>query len=276
MLDIGASKGKTGGQSFGSSLLGIGTGVAGGLLSMIGQKKREKRSNQNTKDLMDKQMSNQMRLNEQGKNLSMELWKDTNYGAQMEEMRKAGLNTALMYGQGSGGGGSTSLSGGGSASSGSAAQPQPMEIGQMVSAAKTAAELAMMKASTRDTNANAERTEIDNDITVSHGKETRKAELSNRYQEATGKDNVFQVDPTVWERKFSAEVEKVEIDKEIADLVRKGQLSENDVKAYKAKLARAQIDPDSNPVIRELMKAMAAEGKPLSEVLRKVVRLFID
>lgn len=34
----------------------------------------------------------------------MEMWHDTNYGAQIEEMKKAGVNPALLYGGGGGGG----------------------------------------------------------------------------------------------------------------------------------------------------------------------------
>ncbi|WVR22131.1 MAG: DNA pilot protein [Malazfec virus 4] len=56
-------------------------------------------------------------LMEHSYGLQHKMWKDTNYSAQMEELRKAGLNPALLYGM-SGGGGTTT--GGGSASVGGA------------------------------------------------------------------------------------------------------------------------------------------------------------
>jgi len=51
----------------------------------------------------------------------LEMWKDTNYGAQMEELAKAGLNPGLLYGMG-GQGGMTAGSGASSVESGKAPQ----------------------------------------------------------------------------------------------------------------------------------------------------------
>ena len=51
----------------------------------------------------------------------MKMWEDTNYSAQLAQMKKAGLNVGLMYGMGGGGGTTASIqagnvSGGNSAS----------------------------------------------------------------------------------------------------------------------------------------------------------------
>ena len=79
---------------------------------------------QNEMQLMNQQMGNQMALNQQGNDLQFDLWNKTNYGAQMEHMKKAGLNPALMYGKGAGQGGSTGSQTGGSAAKGSPTVPQ--------------------------------------------------------------------------------------------------------------------------------------------------------
>lgn len=107
-----------------AGLFDIGAGVATGaapLLGRIGQKKREKRQFGYQKQLMDIQAQNQMMLNQQAKDLSLDLWMDTNAKAQMEQLEKAGLNPALMYGQ-SGPGGTTATGSGGGASGGAAPQ----------------------------------------------------------------------------------------------------------------------------------------------------------
>ena len=118
-----------------SGFLDIATGVSpalgaiGGLVGKIGQKKREQRQMGYQKELMDIQQKNQMSLNEQGRDLSMDIWNKTNYGPQMEKMKGAGLNPALMYGS-AGAGGSTSVSSGGGAGGGSApnVENMPMDI----------------------------------------------------------------------------------------------------------------------------------------------------
>jgi len=103
-----------------------GVGAVSGLLGMIGQKKREERQQKRQMELNNQQKQNQRELNEHGASLAMQMWRDTNYSAQMQEMRKAGLNPSLMYG-GSGAGGTTASAGsGGSAAGGSAAMSQGM------------------------------------------------------------------------------------------------------------------------------------------------------
>lgn len=124
----------------------IGAGVQG--LGMLGQRGRERRSMQHQRELMDKQKENQMTLNEQGQRLAMQTWKETSYGPQMEMMKEAGLNPALMYGMSGGGGQTTSSGSGGSASGGQAPAPQPMELDKMMNAAMLAAQIKNINADT--------------------------------------------------------------------------------------------------------------------------------
>lgn len=105
------------------------TAIGGTLLGIATQKKREKRAMQNTRSLMNEQKNNQKELNEHGQKLQLNTWEKTSYPAQMRMMEEAGLNPALMYGQG-GQGGTTGGQGGGSASGGNA--PAPMDIGNAI------------------------------------------------------------------------------------------------------------------------------------------------
>ena len=69
--------------------------------------------------LQDQQIAGNKELLEAQRLKEMQMWEDTNYSAQKEQMRKAGLNPALMYGMG-GGGGTTVGGGGGAVSAGEA------------------------------------------------------------------------------------------------------------------------------------------------------------
>ncbi len=102
----------------------IGIGIAGAtaLYNKASQDSREKTSMSNQKELMEIQNQNQRGLNQQGADLSYQQWLKTNYGAQTEQMKKAGLNVGLMYGGAGGAGGTTQTGSGGSAGGGSAKQ----------------------------------------------------------------------------------------------------------------------------------------------------------
>ena len=109
---------------------GVGPGVLGmmqGAFNMLGAGQQHRRQ----KELMDIQFGNQQALNRQGHQLQMDMWNKTNYGAQLEHMKKAGLNPALMYGMSGGGGTTAGSQGGGSASGGNAVQMHPMDMANM-------------------------------------------------------------------------------------------------------------------------------------------------
>ncbi len=84
----------------------------GGMFGMMSENRANKRDSANAQ----KQYENQRMLNQQGHDLQMDMWNKTNYKAQLEHMKGAGLNPGLMYGMGGGGGTTTGSQGGGSAS----------------------------------------------------------------------------------------------------------------------------------------------------------------
>ena len=94
------------------------------------------------------QLKNQQQLNKQGQQLQMQTWRDTNYGAQMDMMKDAGLNPALMYGMSGGGGATTGSQGGGSAQGGNS--HAPMDIGASVQASLMMAQASKLKAETKE------------------------------------------------------------------------------------------------------------------------------
>jgi hypothetical protein len=108
------------------------------------------------KQLMALQIGNQERLNQQGHNLQMDLWNKTNYGAQVQQMKAAGLNPSLMYGKG-GQGGVTGSQTGGSAGGGQASQAPMMDLSAL-NLAKATAEIELLRSQANLNNTQADKT----------------------------------------------------------------------------------------------------------------------
>ncbi len=213
----------------------VSTGVAA-----IGQDISSRKQFNRSKELMSLQMQNQERLNESAYARQLQMWKDTNFSAQRKEMEKAGLNVGSMYGKSGGGGSTVGSNSAGSAASGQVPNQAPFDIGQIVAATKSMAELGMLKASTRKTNADAKSVELDNVYQQENEIPTKRAESTVRYQKATGAENAFLSDDEMYK-----DEEKARVDYQ--KLIRNGKVSENEVASYRAELAKAKIDPDSNP-----------------------------
>lgn len=86
-----------------------------------------------------RQIDQQIKLNELNKGMidynyqkQLQMWKDTSYSAQMEQMKKAGINPALMYGMNGGGGttiGNATTGGGAEAPKGGGEQIAAQQMG---------------------------------------------------------------------------------------------------------------------------------------------------
>lgn len=154
----GSTASQAGGQASSGNwgqAVSAGSGLIGGLVGMIGQKKRNERAFRQQKELMGIQQQNQMGLNQQGKDLALQQWHDTNYEAQKEHMENAGLNVGLMYGM-SGGSGTTANTGsGGNAQGGNAPSQAPMDIQSALSSAMLMSQMKLMEAQTEKTKAEA-------------------------------------------------------------------------------------------------------------------------
>lgn len=105
-----------------SSVLSAGQGLANtGMNYWMAQKSREHSK------MDQKEMGNF------NYGLEMNKWRDTNYGPQMEEMRKAGLNPSMMMSGGGGGGqGATSQTAGGGQQMAGKVEGGGMDIGTMM------------------------------------------------------------------------------------------------------------------------------------------------
>lgn len=101
--------------------------ISAGLGMALGKWEDERQVSQQKK-LSKQQMQNNKEMTLFNNRQQLQMWKDTNYGAQRKEMEKAGLNVGLMYGMGGGGGASANISTGNVA--GATASGSKGEVGQ--------------------------------------------------------------------------------------------------------------------------------------------------
>lgn len=96
-------------MSYGIDLLSAGGAqAAGGIINegmglMLAGPKR-KAQMKTAKQMQDLQMKGQKEMTDFNMKKQMEMWENTGYGAQVDQMKRAGINPALLYGMGSGGG----------------------------------------------------------------------------------------------------------------------------------------------------------------------------
>lgn len=136
------------------SLGGVIGGLGGALMGQAFAKKNDERQIKQNKLMMEQNIAGQKEIGKFNQAQAMQMWKDTGYGAQKEQMKEAGLNAGLMYkGAGAGGttGGSAGAVSGGNAGSGE--QMQGMALGL-----QGAMQIAQMK----NVKANTESQELDN------------------------------------------------------------------------------------------------------------------
>jgi len=144
--------------------IGSGVGAGSGLMGMFSSNTNQKRQYGQTKNLMGLQNQYQRGLNQQGHDLQMDMWNKTNYKAQLEHMKAAGLNPALMYGMGGGGGSTTGSQGGGSQNMGGVEQQKNMGI----EGAMAMAQMANLAAQTQKTKEDARDKKYENDRREMH------------------------------------------------------------------------------------------------------------
>ena len=143
---MGIGNQQSGGGNFWGNLGNTFLGMLPGIGGIIGGHQNERRDYRNRRNLTRQEYEYQRRLARYGADLQYEMWQKTNYPAQIEMLKAAGLNPGLMYGM-SGGGGTTtgSQTGGNVSAAGSGGQMQPMDVTNMM---KVLAEIKNIDSST--------------------------------------------------------------------------------------------------------------------------------
>lgn len=166
---------------------GIGSIVGGGLGLLGGLFKRNNNGFKNQQKLMQQAweyekegMGLQYNYGQQAADAeykrNLQMWKDTNFGAQRDEMEKAGLSVGLMYGNG---GGSAASTAGGTATQPSAPNTNPVEVA--LQQESMGLQLKQIEAQNRLANAQATKTIAEANKIA--GVDTKGQDLENKWQE---------------------------------------------------------------------------------------------
>lgn len=166
---------------------GIGSIVSGGLGLLGGLFKRNNNGFKNQQKLMQQAweyekegMGLQYNYGQQAADAeykrNLQMWKDTNFGAQRQEMENAGLSVGLMYGNG---GGSAASTAGGTATQPNAPKTNPVEVALQ----QEAMGLQLKQIDAQNRLANAEATKTIAEANKIAGVDTKGQELNNKWQE---------------------------------------------------------------------------------------------
>lgn len=242
---MGIAAGTAAAQTAGQGLIGTGMG----LLTAKWADKRQLRQQQKLQDL---QIKGNKELTDYNMMKELEMWEKTGYGAQKEQMKKAGLNPGLMYGMGGGGGQTASISPG-SIGSGNA----PAGGGEIQAFTGMALQNALIDAQRRNIEADTKNKE--------------------KQGENITADTVLKQIQADWDR---IELEVKGRSKE--DAIRKIWY-EADEMAYKANLAQGESEVQTAPTIlearRQEIMARATKAiieKDLAEMLKGKTQAEID
>ena len=147
----------------------MGQQALGGLMGMVFQKGQDRRQLKQAGKLQALEIAGQKEMTEYNYGKQMQMWKDTNYSAQMAELEKAGLNPGLIYGMGGGGGQSTNV-----ATGNVSGQHAPTGGGEAIAMANTAAQLGLMRAQKENIEADTVKKKVE--ATKTAGVDTKEAE----------------------------------------------------------------------------------------------------
>lgn len=227
------------GQQAAGSILGIGLGA----WNDARQVNQQKEMNEMNKGMMDYSMKKQY-----------EMWQKTGYVGQMEQMKKAGINPALMYGMGGGGGQSTGTPGGGNATA-------TGHTGEATGMGIAAANIGLMDAQRRNLDAD---TAEKMARVPGHGKEpalkeaqtgnllqdTKNKELQNKimeidrqFQENTRPDRENLINQELMIRKEQLQI--IENDATISEETKTAEINRIKAESIQAILKKAQIIADT-------------------------------
>ena len=220
-------------NSIGGQVIGGGMGL---LLSDVNDKRQ---LTMNERLLQQQAQANRDMLDYQ-KQKDLEMWKATNYPAQVEQMKLAGLNAGLIYGM-SGGGGVTTGSSGSNVGSNNAPSGGNEIMGLM-----TQANIALTAAQTRKLNAEADNLEGDTANKPIIGKNIEADTYSKKVMASLNELEYKYKDATQEERISLLQAEKQkawkEFEKLTADTTVSQETVNSKIKEYNQRVANMILD----------------------------------
>lgn len=246
-------------------MIGQGAGIVGtaaGILG-IGEKRQDRRQIEQQERLQELQIKGNKEMSEFEKNQQLDMWNKTNYGAQVDHIKEAGLNPAMLYGMG-GAGGATTGGGPGQGITGGHAATGVQGQGMAIETAMAAAQLGLMQAQTQKTKAEAEKIS-GTDTTES---QTRTTNITQ------GTENL----------KAQNEILKVQVNKELAELgivANEGYISANTKEARIKQIVEGAIGEALRNELTEAqtkgeIKGIEVKNATIKKMANDTVQKFID
>lgn len=274
-------------ESIGANAAGAAIGAGMGL--MLGPTNDRRQRKQQAR-LQEIQIRGQKELTDYQYAKDLQMWKDTNYSAQMEQLKAAGLNPALLYGM-SGGGGATMGTGGANVS-GANAQQNPGEVQQMagmgMQLGMNAAQTELIKAQTENIKAetaeklgwgkeNIETKTLDLKAGITNKEaltkltevETRIAQLKENIIRATTDDEISKVHEEL--RKLEGEASQALTKANLDTLARQTRLDQ-----IKADLATTYLTQKVLKATKTNIEQNTAESKQKVRLMEQQIRETIN
>ena len=219
---------------------------------------------------------------------NLQMWKDTNFGAQRNEMEKAGLSVGLMYGNG---GGSAASTAGGTATQPSGPKMNPVEAALQ----QQAMGLQLKQIEAQNRLANAETAKTLAEANKIAGVDTKGQELNNKWQEIenriqTSRESIEQSNMkaaaanankaiedwkmSVLDREYLDKIQEDRVTRfvsEIAKIQKEGALAESatDVNYHTARKIEKEVENFYYEMITRRMSAEAAK-ETAENMLKKI------
>lgn len=257
--------------------------IAGGMLGMVLQPRAEKRQWHTQKKFHNLQMQGAKELAEYQRQLAMQTWYETNYSAQVEQLKKAGLNPAMIYGMG-GEGGTLAAPGGGMPTAGIAEAPShtarlamdmAFQMSQMklveAQKEKTEAETENIKTIEREEGY----TRIANIIQDTKNKQAQEAgqkilnrinELEEHFKRESMEDRLKGIEFTT--KKIISEWQKLKDEVYISNATKEEVINSIRLKVTEAILTNANLEKDLK-VKDEAIKKSSAERQRIAAEIKK-------
>lgn len=212
--------------------------AADSAMSMLTGWYNDKRQLKQQQKLQDMQIAGNKQMMDYQQTLAYDMWQKTNYQAQIEQMKKAGLSPGLIYGKGGPGG--TMGSPGGSVS-GTSAPNAPVESMGLLQGM-------MMKAQIENIRANTEKTKVDAEKTAGVDTQAVLASIDKMAQET---DNL----------RWDWELKQVDLAIKNVERYVKQETIEKAVEMFKA---------DTDTKVAQMKSAMVQAGVDQATIDRKI------
>lgn len=278
---------------------GIGSIISGGLGLLGGLFKKNNNGLKNQQKLMQQAweyekegMGLQYNYGQQAADAeyrrNLQMWKDTNFGAQRAEMEDAGLSVGLMYGNG---GGQAASTAGGNATQPNAPKTNPVEVALQ----QQSLGLQLKQIEAQNRLANAEATKTIAEANKIAGVDTKGQELQNKWQEIenriqTSRESIEQSNMkaaaanankavedwkmAVLDREYLDKTQEDRVTRlvsEIAKIQKEGSLAESatDVNYQTARKIEKEVENFYYDLVTRRMSAEAAK-KSAENMLKKI------